>query len=207
MEKIKTFLEVSSGRGDGSGRGYGSGYGSGDGSGYGYGGGSGRGSGYGDGRGRGIKSFNGQTVHIIDNVPTIITRIVNNLAKGFILESDFTLTPCFIAKGQNVFAHGKTAAEAMRALRDKIFENMDVGEKIKAFLKEVSLVQKYPAKFFYDWHHKLTGSCEMGRNRFVRDHNIDLENGEYTVREFIEITENDYGGDIIRRLKERISDI
>ena len=31
---------------------------------------------------------------------------------------------------------------------------------------------------------------------------IDLENGKYTVLEFIRITENSYCGDIIKRLKE-----
>lgn len=43
----------------------------------------------------------------------------------------------------------------------------------------------------------------MGRDSFVRGHGIDLEHGEYTVAEFVEITRDSYGGEIIARLEER----
>jgi hypothetical protein len=94
--------------------------------------------------------------------------------------------------------------EAEAALAEKIFDNMDTDEKIDAFLKEFDLTSKYPAKMFYEWHHKLTGSCEFGRNQFVKNHDIDIENGMYTVREFIDITKGDYGGQIIEQIAERI---
>ena len=42
----------------------------------------------------------------------------------------------------------------------------------------------------------------MGRKVFVRNHDIDLDK-TYTVEEFIGLTENDYGGEVIRRLKEK----
>ena len=188
MEAIKRFLEVSSGDGSGSGSGYGSGYGYGDGSGY----------------GDGILIFNKQIVYKIDGVATIIKRVVNNLAKGFILNDDLTLTSCYVAKGHNLFAHGETAKKAAEALQEKIYANMDTDEAIELFLKTFELGKKYPAKDFYVWHNRLTGSCEMGRNKFVTEHDIDLDNGMYTVNEFIELTRNDYGGDIINRLAERI---
>ena len=35
---------------------------------------------------------------------------------------------------------------------------------------------------------------------------IDLENGMYTVKEFIEITKDDFGGDIIKQIEERIDE-
>ena len=197
MEAIKRFLSISSG--DGSG--YGSGYGYGDGYGYGY----GDGSGYGSGDGYGVKTFGEHVVCMIDNVATIITRVMGNLAKGFILNDDLTLSPCFVVKGQNLFAHGETVKAAQAALQEKIFERMDTDEKIDTFLNTLKLGKKYPAKTFYEWHHKLTGSCEMGRNSFCARHNIDLANGMYTVEEFIEITESDYGGEIIKRIKERIN--
>ena len=219
-KKIKKFLTISSGSGDGYGSGYGcgSGSGSGCGSGYGYGYGSGSGSGsgcgsgsgygygygYGSGSGSGLKSFDGSPVHYIDGVPTVILRVHGNLAKGFIVNNDLTTSPCFVVKGENKFAHGETTTEAQKALQDKIFDDMDTDEKIDAFLKEIKPNVKYSAKLFYEWHHKLTGSCEFGRNAFVRDHGIDLEAGTYTVNEFIEITENSYGGEVIKQIKERI---
>ena len=195
-----------SGYGDGSGDGYG--YGDGDGSGYGYGDGSGygygSGDGYGDGYGSGLKSFNNQKVYYIDGVPTVIERIHGNLARGFIVNQDLTIEKCYVAKGNDLFAHGATAKGAAKALQDKILANMDVDEKIDEFIKKFSLGVKYPAKDFYEWHHILTGSCEFGRNAFVKNNDIDLKNGTYTAEEFIGLTKNDFGGDIIKQLEEKM---
>ena len=202
---IERFLVISSGDGYGYGSGDGSGDGSGYGSGYGSGDGSGYGSGDGSGDGSGLRSFNGQKVYYIDNIPTVIERVKGNLAKGYIVNADLTTEKCYIAKHENYFAHGATVKDAEKALQDKVFDNMDVDEKISIFLKEFDLDTKYPARTFYEWHHKLTGSCEFGRNTFIRNHGIDLENGMYTVKEFIEITKNDFGGDIIRQLEEAIN--
>lgn len=116
-EKIKEFLNISPdsgfgyGSGSGSGFGYGSGYGDGYGSGSGFGFGSGYGSdsgdgfGYGDGDGSGLKSFNGNKIYLVDGVNTIVKSIKGNIAKGYILDKDFTINKCYIAKGQNKFAH------------------------------------------------------------------------------------------------------
>ena len=195
-EAIKRFLSISSGYGSGDGSGYGSGDGYGDGYGYGY--------GYGDGDG--LISYNGQKVYYVDGLPTVIERVQGNLAKGYIVFEDLRTEKCYIAKHGNLFVHGDTAKSAEKALRDKVFGTMDVEEKIEAFLEEFDLECKYAAKVFYDWHHKLTGSCEFGRNAFVKNHGIDLENGMYTVKEFIEITRDDFGGEIIKQLEERINE-
>ena len=73
---------------------------------------------------------------------------------------------------------------------------------ISKFISTFKKNQKYTAKQFYEWHHRLTGSCEMGRKSFMADHNITFED-EMTVDEFIELCKNSYGGDIIRQLEER----
>lgn len=211
MEKIKKFLEIDLGYdhgfGDkeyykhGTGYGFGDGYNSDSGYGYGCGCGDGFGDGYGHGDNRDIITFNGNKVHVIDGIATVIEKVHLNLAKGYIIRGDLTTRPCFIAKGDNKFAHGATASEARKALQDKIFEDMDTEQKIEMFIKEFKPDIKYPAKSFYEWHHKLTGSCEFGRNAFVKNHNIDM-NGEYTVSEFIKYTRDAYGGDVIETLAE-----
>lgn len=193
MEKIKEFLNIVSG--------YGSGYGYGSGSGYGYGYGYGSGDGYGYGYGSGIKRLNDYEVYIIDGIQTIIKSIRNNVAKGFILQSDLTLTPCYIVKQNNIFAHGETLHDAMKSLQEKLFENLSEEDRIEEFVKFHEKDKKYSNKDFFEWHNKLTGSCLAGRNAFVKDHCIDLE-GESTVDEFIKLTENSYGGNIIKKLKE-----
>ena len=222
-DRIKQFLSISSGSGDGygSGYGYGYGYGSGDGSGSGYGYGSGSGSGYGygygygsgDGSGSGygygygygygddIKSVNGNTIYIVDNIPTIITNVKGNIAKGFILGSDLSLTPCFIVKGNDQFSHGNTLHEAFESLQEKLYDDSTEEERIDKFKEHFSdFSKKYSAKELFMWHHVLTGSCKAGRESFCRDKGIDVDNDKFTVYEFIELTRNSYGGEVIRKL-------
>lgn len=222
--KIEQFLELNSGEcwgdgygygsgyGDGYGYGsdygdgYGDGYGNGDGYGYGYGDGSGYddGSGYGDGYDEGIKAIGKHLIYIVDGIYTIFYSIHKNVAKGAIFCNDFTLRPCYVVKGNGKFAHGETIKQAMRDLERKIFEDLDVEERIEMFIKEFKLNKKYPAMKFFEWHNKLTGSCEMGRKSFAKNHDIDLNKDEFTVEEFIELTKNDFGGEVIKQLVERL---
>ena len=199
------------GWGDGSGWGWGDGDGSGDsdGSGWGDGYGSCSGSDWGDGYGSGcgdafryIKSFCGKLVYMIDNVPTIIDRITSGIAKGRILRNDMTTTPCFVVKGGGYFAHGVTLRDAMDALRDKQFDDMPEDERIAEFIAAHEHGKQYPCTDFYHWHHHLTGSCEMGRMEFAKEHGIDVEHDSMTVDEFIDLTRNAYGGTIIKALEK-----
>ena len=197
-----------SGDGYGSGEGFGSGYGSGSGSGYGDGFGFGDGSGYGDGSGSGdgygIKSFNGEQVFRIDGVNTLIHSVRGNTAHGAIVNDGLTLTQCYIVKQDGFFAHGETLREAMEALRDKLFEDMPEDDRIEMFLSETDRGKTYPTQYFYDWHHRLTGSCDMGRKQFARDHGVDLEHGMMTLTEFLELTKDAYGGNVIRKVIDRM---
>ena len=198
MEAVKIREWISYGSGDGSGNGYGSGDGYGSGRGY--------GSGYGYGRGYGdvFKTFCGKDVFYIDNVPTIINCINGNVAYGAIITADLSLNKCFVVKQDGKFAHGYPLRNAMSALADKLFEDMPTNERIERFWSEFSPGKKYQARLFFDWHHRLTGSCEMGRRQFAEDRGIDVETAKYTPEEFIELTENAYNGQIIRRLKEEM---
>ena len=210
--KIREFL--GDGYGYGSGDGYGDGYGSGDGDGYGYGYGDGYGSGdgygdgygygygYGDGYGYGLKEFNGQTVYLVDGVETLIDHVHGSFAKGRIIKSDLTTEVCFIAKQDGRFAHGETLKEARAAVLAKMFDDMPEEDRISAFMEAYpDPKQAVDNLELFDWHHRLTGSCEMGRKAFVADRGLTLD-GETTVAEFISLTENAYGGETIRKLKE-----
>ena len=202
QEKIKAFLSTDCGYGDGSGFGYGDGYGAGSGYGSGSGDGYGDGSGYGDGDGDGLGQIENQQIYMIDEIQTIICSVHNNVARGYILLSDLTLDPCFIVKGNGLFAHGKNLREAMTALTDKMFDNMPEEERIAEFIKaHPDKKALYSHKDLYDWHHRLTGSCVAGRDAFAKDHGIDME-GSSTVEYFIELTQNAYGGSTIRKLEE-----
>lgn len=196
---ISNFIGDGSGNGSGDGSGNGSGYGSGYGSGSGYGDGSGDGS----GDGYNIKTFNGEKVYIIDYIPTIIESIKGNVAKGFILKKDLTLEPTFIVKDGIFFAHGTSLHEAFDSLKEKIYADCSIDERISKFKdKFADFSIKYPAKELFSWHHVLTGSCKQGRLNFIQEKGIDIENDSFTIYEFISLTENNYGGHIIKQLKQ-----
>ena len=192
-----------SGDGDGDGDGYGSGSGSGYGSGYGYGDGYGDGSGSGSGSGSGVKTFNGRSVYRVDGVETIFESIHGNYAKGFILNSNLTLTPCWIAKYEDYFAHGATLREAQADAHTKALKEMSTEERLAAF-KEAhpDTEHRYPASDLFEWHGILTGSCNMGRRQFCRERDINIDKDAFTVREFIEMTKDSFGCDVIAQLKE-----
>ena len=92
----------------------------------------------------------------------------------------------------------------MAALMDKLFDDMPVEERIGKFLDVVKSGVKYPAQTFFDWHHRLTGSCEAGRRAFAADHGIDLARGEYTLQEFLDLTKDAYGSGVIRQVIDQL---
>ena len=184
-EVIKQFLAVSSGSG----------------SGYGYGSGSGSGSGYGSGYG--IKSYNGYEVYIIDDMQTIIHSVHGNIARGAIINSDLALADCYIAKYEDYFAHGETAKQAMADAQSKAYQNKPIEERIDFVVKrypDVDVPIEHSALF--SLHNFLTGSCLFGRQEFAKEHSLDPEHGSMTMREFIHLTKDAFGGDNIRQLAD-----
>ena len=208
-EVIKQFLLTSSGSGSGSGdgdgfgSGYGDGYGDGFGSGYGDGYGYGDGSGSGSGDGYGIKSYNGHEVYIIDDMQTIIYSVHGNIARGAIINTDLTLADCYIAKCGDYFAHGETAKQAMADAQSKAWQDKPIEERIDY------VVERYPDvdvpiehSALFSLHTFLTGSCLFGRKEFAKAHLLDPEHGAMTMRTFIHLTKDAYGGDNIRQLAD-----
>ena len=138
----------------------------------------------------------------MDDVETLIYNVCRDVAHGAILNGDFTLSDCVIVRDDRHFAHGKTLLEAMVALREKAFDDMDEEERISAFLDAFPDPDKpIPNKDLYEWHHRLTGSCKMGRDLFVKSRGIDL-NGETSVRVFCELVKDSYEGDVIHKVME-----
>lgn len=224
---IKTFLSTTSvfvdgnGYGGGGGSGGGCSYGDGSGAGFGSGGGDGYsngsgncfGDGYGCGvggcggsySGKGVKGLNGDNVYLIDCIQTIIKSVHGNIAQGFILKSDLTLQPCYIVKEQNYFAHGDTLHDAFTSLQEKLerlYDESTEEERIEAFVKKFpDYDMPYPNRDLFAYHNVLTGSCRMGRESFCKDKGINLD-GSTTVRDFVFLTKDSYGSEIIRRLPQ-----
>lgn len=160
------------------------------------------GSGYGWGDNLGIKDINGNIVCIIDDIPTIITSVRNNIAKGFIVKNDLQFEPCYIVKENNQFAHGFTLKDAFMSLQEKLYDDSTEEERIEAFMKQFPEYDvKYDNMDLFVYHHVLTGSCRMGREAFMSNKGLSLD-GKTSVREFVKLTQDAYGGDIIKKLPE-----
>ena len=163
--------------------------------------GSGYGDGYGDGSG--IKSYNGHEVYIIDDMQTIIYSVHGNIARGATINSDLTIAGCYIAKCGDYFAHGETVKQAMADAQSKAWQNIPIEERIGY------VVEKYPDvdapiehSTLFSLHNFLTGSCLFGRQEFAKSHSLDPEHGAMTMREFIHLTKDAYGGGNIRQLAD-----
>lgn len=168
--RIKAFLSATSCHGDGYGRSYryGCGYGGCYGDGY--------GCGVGSYSGKDVKELNGDNVHLVDGLQTIIKSVHGNIAQGFILKNDLTLQPCYIVKENNKFAHGGTLHDAFTSLQEKLYDGSTEEERIEAFVKKFpDYDTPYSNRDLFDYHHVLTGSCRMGRESFCKDKGINLE--------------------------------
>lgn len=42
----------------------------------------------------------------------------------------------------------------------------------------------------------------MGRENFCKERGIDIEEDSFTIEEFVELTKDSYGGDIIKQILE-----
>ena len=92
----------------------------------------------------------------------------------------------YIAKENELTAHGYTVREAMDDLTYKKLDNVD-SEEIIAEIKRTGKVTR-------SQYRALTGACSFGTNKFCEEHNIqDLE--EIEISELRKILINDYGAE------------
>jgi len=98
--------------------------------------------------------------------------------------------------------YGETIKKALEDATSKELENKPVSERIADFVKTFSGKDSYPNQEFSNWHKRLTGSCDLGRTSFMQNKGIDI-NGKMTVKEFISITKDAYGSDVIKELAKQ----
>lgn len=135
----------------------------------------------------------------IDGMQTFITHIRNNVAKGFFIVHNNVIT-CFIVKEQGIYAHGATIKEAFYSLQAKLFNLTTEEQRIKEFKKKFPDYNKeYNNLDLFIAHHELTGSCLMGRKIFMTEHHKTME-GKTSIKDFIELSKNSYGGNIVKKL-------
>ena len=134
-------------------------------------------------------------------MPTIIESVHGNYARICTVRQNVELVPCYIAKCGNYFAHAETLALAQKEAREKYEENKPLEDRISDFIAQYpTLDTKAKASDLFNWHHVLTGSCEFGRKEFCRSKGISWEEGEWSIKDFLDLTKAAYGGDIIKQV-------
>ena len=161
----------------------------------------GYGYGYGYGNGINISSFHGNKVYYIDGIPSIFKSIKGNIALVDIINiTDFSASPMYIVKKGNLFAHGYSIKEAEDAVNVKYYSDLDKDEAIAEFKRCFIPNVNYSNSEFYKWHTILTGSCNAGKDLFMKQAGITME-GEMTVEYFLNVTKEAYGGEVIKSIK------
>lgn len=124
----------------------------------------------------------------------------NETAKDSLLKGEFKV----MEKGGMLWlTHDGIAFARIEDACAKALQNIPYEKRIARFVSEYPTLETIVKnKDLFRWHNTLTGSCEMGRRQFAGEYDIDVENGSMSVSHFIELTENSYGGDVIRKLKE-----
>ena len=99
---------------------------------------------------------------------------------------DDEIEEIYIAKENDLTAHGSTIREAIEDLTFKKMQNTDVTDIIKEI--------KRTGKVNRNQYRIITGACSYGTNKFCKEHNIqDLE--EIEIDELRKILINDYGAE------------
>ena len=114
-----------------------------------------------------------------------------------------TFSDCWIVREGNRFGYGKDLHDTYMAAQRESAMDLPKEERLKMF------VQRFPSpdemihiKELYHWHHALTGTCKVGRDEWCKRHGFNIErNGFATVRQFVNLTKREMGGDIIMELK------
>ena len=167
------------------------------------------GYGYGDGDGSGygsniiIKMLHKNFVFEIDGMSFIPLKIKESFVAGIsVSKKYFSETKCFLGKFENCIAHGSSIKEAILSAQEKYFSSFDFEQKKEQFLKLFEEKGKLSVKELYFWHGALTGSCRFGRSEFQKEHNL-KDDDLLSLSEFIKLTENSFGGEKIKLLKNK----
>lgn len=136
-----------------------------------------------------------------DGLSVLIDSETDNIQCGHIV-TDHGNEPYYIATLGDISAGGKTERGAQLALQKKIFASKTEDERIEEFVAQYAIDDVHTVDEWIKTHHQLMGSCGMGAYRFIRDKGI-KRYAKLTTKEFLDVVDGAYGGDIVAKIKER----
>ena len=150
-----------------------------------------------------IKMLHKNFVFEIDGMAFIPLKVKESFVAGIsVSKKDFSERKCFLGKFGNCVAHGSSIKEAIISAQEKYFSSFNFEQKKEQLLKLFEEKGKLSVKELYFWHGALTGSCRFGRSEFQREHNL-KDDDLLSLSEFIKLTENSFGGEKIKLLKNK----
>jgi len=132
----------------------------------------------------GIYSETGKKSVIIDG---ILSEVIKEKGNILHVKNHGEDKISYIVKDGDVYSHGATLEEAKKSLKYKI-SNRDTTQ-----YKDHTLDTKLSLTDLIRCYRVITGACEGGAKYFIEQNKI--EDREYVIKEFIEITKGQYGNE------------
>lgn len=150
-----------------------------------------------------IKTYNGQSVYHLDNKLILFDSIkYGTVGKIRIIDNlSLVAEDSWIYRYGNYYYIHKDLKIAKREAIKAYYHANGIEHAVSDFRKKFNMKDKYKAEDFYEWHAYITQSCEEGREKFTKDNNISFDD-YMTVNEFLDLTRNTIGGDIIKLVEK-----
>ena len=130
-----------------------------------------------------------------DNIKSAVIQDKGKIKKAKIIDTETNTIGnnivYIVSDNNGNFAHGKTIKEAKESLLYKI-SSRDTSQ-----YKNLTLKSKLTFEEAIKMYRVITGACEFGTKQFVEQNKI--ENKQYTIKEIIEITKNQFGNETLQK--------
>ena len=153
-----------------------------------------------------LSYYDGELNEIYDGLSYIekhlthIDNITDKEACGFYLGRSGRKIPFFAIKDDDKIGIGASYGHASDVLLMKQTIGISEEQRLSEFIESHEKDKSYTVENLWDWHRYLTLSCYSGGERFRDEHGLKMED-LMSIQHFISITENDFGGHIIKKLK------
>ena len=126
------------------------------------------------------------------HIDGILSEVIKNRGNVYHVRNSINAPISYlVTDGENNWAHGCTLKEAKEDLLFKI-KRSNLGD-----YSTLTLDDKLNYEEAIMCYRVITGACRAGTLRFLKEHNlIKNHKKEYTIKEIIELTKNDYKGDV-----------
>ena len=132
------------------------------------------------------------------HVDGILSEVIENKGNVYHVRNGINRSISYVVTdGNNHWAHGKTLDKAKQDLIYKMSVR-DKSEYEKLTLEsELNFIEAVAC------YRVITGACKLGTNNYIENRLPKPHKEKYTIKEIIELTENEYGSDIFSEFFEK----